>query len=326
VAEDLVNQDHVFAVTGVASLFFSPNVLVESKIPTYGYNVTANWAGPPNLFAAGGSVQYLPSIAPEVAYVARAAKATKIGMVAYGVAASAAACQAADAGLTAAGYSVAYTDFKVAYPGTTVATDVQRMKQAGVNFVLTCMEVQGNINMARAIQQYGLKTSQLWLNGNDQSTLDQNESLMQGVYFYTAHVPFTAPTSSYPGLKLYLTEMNKYEPQFTLDELAIQGWESAALFVAGVKAAGQNLTQANVIAQTNKLTSFTAGGLTVPVNWKATGHTGHAPPYCGAFIQIKGNKFVPALNKGKGVFNCFGSIDAKKGPVTPLPSGTPNAT
>ena len=171
------------------------------------------------------------------------------------------------------------------------------MKQAGVNFVLTCMEVQGNINMARAIQQYGLKTSQLWLNGNDQSTLDQNESLMQGVYFYTAHVPFTAPTSSYPGLKLYLSEMNKYQPQYTLDELAIQGWESAALFVAGVKAAGQNLTQANVIAQTNKLTSFTAGGLTVPVNWKATGHTGHAPPYCGAFIQIKGNKFVPRSTK-----------------------------
>jgi len=247
-------------------------------------------------------------------------------MVAYGVAASAAACQAADKGLSAAGYNVAYTDFKVAYPGTTVATDVQRMKQAGVNFVLTCMEVQGNINMARAIQQYGLKTSQLWLNGNDQSTLDQNESLMQGVYFYTAHVPFTAPTSLYPGLKLYLAEMNKYEPQYTLDEVAIQGWESAALFVAGVKAAGKNLTQANVIAQTNKLTSFTAGGLTVPVNWKVTGHTGHAPPYCGAFIQVRGDKFMPALNKGKGVFNCFGSIDARKGPVTPLPYGTPNAT
>jgi branched-chain amino acid transport system substrate-binding protein len=325
-ANDLVNQDHVFAVTGVASLFFSPNILVESKTPTYGYNVTANWAGPPNLFAAGGSVQFLPSIAPQVAYVAREAKATKIGMVAYGVAASAAACQAADKGLNAAGYDVAYTDFKVAYPGTTVATDVQRMKEAGVNFVLTCMEVQGNVNMARAIQQYGLKTTQLWLNGNDQSTLNQNESLMQGVYFYTAHVPFTAPTSLYPGLKLYLTEMNKYEPQYTLDEVAIQGWESAALFAAGVKAAGKNLTQANVIAQTNKLTSFTAGGLTVPVNWKVTGHTGHAPPYCGAFIQVRGDKFVPALNKGKSVFNCFGSINARRGPVTPLPSGTPNAT
>jgi ABC-type branched-subunit amino acid transport system substrate-binding protein len=325
-AEDLVNQDHVFAVTGVASLFFTPNVVVEAKIPTYGYNVTANWNGPPNLFAAGGSVQYLASIAPYVSYVARAAKATKIGMVAYGVAASAAACQAADQGLTAAGYDVAYTDFKVAYPGTTVGLDVQRMKQAGVNLVLTCMEVTGNVTMARAIQQYNFKTAQLWLNGNDQSTLDQNKSLMQGVYFYTSHVPFTAPTSSYPGLKLYLKEMNKYEPQYTLDEVAIQGWESAALFVAGVKAAGNNLTQANVIAQTNKLTSFTAGGLTVPVNWKVTGHNGHAPPYCGAFIQVRGDRFVPALNQGTSVFNCFGSTNPRKGPVQPLPPGTPNAS
>lgn len=325
-ASDLVNQDHVFAVTGVASLFFSPNILVEAKIPTYGYNVTANWQGPRNLFAAGGSVQYLPTLAPDVAYVARAAKATKIGIVAYGVAASAAACQVTDQSLAAAGYNVVYTDFKVPYPGTTIATDVQRMKNAGVNFVLSCMDVTGNVGMARAISQYGLKTGQLWLSGNDQPTLDQNEKLMQGVYFWIAHVPFTAPRSEYPGLRLYLKEMDKYEPAYSHDEIAIQGWESAALFAAGVKAAGKNLTQANVIAQTNKLTSFTAGGLTVPVNWAAAGHTGHAPPYCGAFIQVKGDQFVPALNRGKSVFNCFGSINPKQGPVKGLPPGTPNAT
>ncbi len=67
----LINQDHVFAVTGVATAFFSPNLFVESGIPTYGYNVTGNWAGAPNLFAAGGSVEYYPAGAPEVAYVAR---------------------------------------------------------------------------------------------------------------------------------------------------------------------------------------------------------------------------------------------------------------
>ena len=96
-------------------------------------------------------------------------------------------------------YKVGYTDYKIAYPGTTVATDVQRMKQAGVDLVISCMDVQGNINLARAVQQYGLKTMQLWLNGNDQSTLQANESLMQGVYFDIQHVPFTAPTSSIPG-------------------------------------------------------------------------------------------------------------------------------
>jgi ABC-type branched-subunit amino acid transport system substrate-binding protein len=325
-ANTLINQDHVFAVTGVGTAFFTPNLFVESKTPTYGYNVTGNWAGPPNLFAAGGSVQYVPAETPGAAYVARATKATKIGILAYGIASSAAACQAAGKGLTAGGKNVAYTDYKVAYPGTTVATDVQRMKAAGVNFILSCMDVQGNVSMARAIQQYGLKTSQLWLNGNDQSTLNQNQSLMQNIYFYIAHVPFSAPQSDYPGLALYLKEMNKYEPKYAEDEVAIQGWESASLFATGVKMAGKNLTQANVVAQTNSLTAFTAGGLTTPVNWKVSGHSGHAPPYCGAYIQVKGDKYVPALDSGNSVFVCFGSISANAKPLKTLPPGTPTAS
>jgi hypothetical protein len=94
-ANTLINQDHVFAVTGVGTAFFSPNLFVESGIPTYGYNVTGNWAGPKNLFAAGGSVEYYQGGAPEVAYVARKTQAKpSIAVVAYNVAASAAACQA----------------------------------------------------------------------------------------------------------------------------------------------------------------------------------------------------------------------------------------
>ena len=145
---------------------------------------------------------------------------------------------------------------------------------------------------------------------------------MQGVYFDIQHVPFTAPTSDYPGLKLYLTQMKKYEPKYVEDEVAMQGWESASLFAEGVKMAGNNLTQANVIAQTNKLTAFTANGLSTPVNW-VTAHTSTAPPYCDAYIQVKGVQYVPVFNKGKNVFNCFESVNAKKGPVFPLPAGTP---
>jgi ABC-type branched-subunit amino acid transport system substrate-binding protein len=325
-ANTLINQDHVFAVTGVATAFFTPNLFVEAGTPTYGYNVSNNWAGPKNLFAAGGSVQYLPSETPGAAYVARTVKKPKIAILAYGIASSAAACQAAGKGLSANGYNVVYTDYKVNYPGTTVATDVQRMQQAGTNFILSCMDVLGNINLARAVKQYGMKTGQLWLSGNDQATLNANQSLMQGVYFYIAHVPFTAPTSEYPGLKTYLSVMKKYEPKYAEDEEAIQGWESASLFATGVKLAGKNLTQANVIAQTNKLTAFTAGGVTTPTNWATAGHSGNAPPYCGAFIQVKGDAYVPALNRGKSVFVCFGSINPKQPVLSTLPAGTPNAT
>src|ERR1700722_13438548 len=323
-ANTLINQDHVFAVTGVATAFFSPNLFVESGIPTYGYNVTGNWAPAPNLFAATGSVQYYPAAAPQVAYVARQTqKSPSIAFIAYGVAASAASCQAEQNDLTAAGYKVSNSDLKVNYPGSTVATDVQRMKQAGSNMVVSCMDVQGNVTMARAIKQYGLNMTQLWFNGNDSSTLAQNQSLMQGVYFDIGHVPFTAPQSQFPGLKLYLAQMKKYEPKYAQDEVALQGWESAALFVQGVKMAGSNLTQANVIAADNSLTAFTSGGLESPVNWKSAGHTGHAPPYCLAYIKVVGTKYQPALNKGKNVFNCFNTINPKANPVFPLPANTP---
>jgi len=323
-ANTLINQDHVFAVTGIGTAFFSPNLFVESGIPTYGYNVTGNWAGPPNLFAAGGSVQYYPAEGPISGYVARKTQSKpSVAIVAYNVAASADACQGAQTALQGAGYNVSYVDLKIGYPGSTVATDVQRMKQAGSNFVLTCMDVQGNVTMARAIQQYGLKATQLWLNGNDQQTLNQNKSLMQGIYFATSHVPFTAPTRLYPGLNVYLQQMKKYEPNYVYDEVAIQGWESAALFAQGVKMAGNNLTWANVVKQTNTITSFTAGGLQAPVNWAVGGHSGHAPPYCTAYIKVSGSKYVPTLNKGQNVFNCFQSVSPKADPTFPVPAGTP---
>ena len=63
-ANTLINQDHVFAVTGVATAFFSPNLFVESGIPTYGYNVTGNWAGPDEPVRRGRLGAVLPGRGP----------------------------------------------------------------------------------------------------------------------------------------------------------------------------------------------------------------------------------------------------------------------
>ena len=120
--------------------------------------------------------------------------------------------------------------------------------------------------------------------------------------------------------------MKKYEPKYVYDEVAIQGWESAALFVQGVKMAGNNLTQANVIKQDNSITSFTAGGLTAPINWKDAGHSGHAPPYCSAYIKVSGDKYVPTLNTGEERVRLLrvdqpeqGSGVPRRRPARPLP-------
>ncbi len=324
-AHTLVDQDHVFAVVGVATAFFSPNYLVQTKTPTYGYNVVGNWAGPPNLFAAGGSVQYYPAGALAFSYLAQHLKAKSVAVVSYGIASSQNSCKATIQGFKDRGINVSYTDLNIPYPGSGVASDVQRMQQAKVDFVISCMDVTGNIAMARAIQQYGLKTNQLWLSGNDQPTLDQYPDLMKGVYFSIAHVPYLAPQRIYPGLSLFLKTMQKYEPKYANDEVAIQGWQSAALFAAGVKAAGNNLTQQNVINQTNKMTSFTADGLTYPVNWVKGGHSGVTYPVCNAYIQVQGKKFVPVLGQGKQVFVCFNPSPHKVPKLATPPPGTPGA-
>ena len=107
------------------------------------------------------------------------------------------------------------------------------------------MEGTDNITMARAIQQYGLKIKQLWLNGYDQTLLNKYSSLMQGVYFNnTGTLPFESANTSrygntYSGMKAYIAAMKKYEPNYIYNGVALQGWQSAALFVAGVKAGGQ---------------------------------------------------------------------------------------
>ena len=158
-ANTLINQDHVFAVTGVATAFFSPNLFVESGIPTYGYNVTGNWAGPANLFAAGRFGAVLPGrgAAGRLRGPARPRSRRPSPSSPTGWRRRRPRASPSRIALTAAGYKVSYSDLKVNYPGSTVATDVQRMKQAGSNMVVSCMDVQGNVTMARAIKQYGLE-------------------------------------------------------------------------------------------------------------------------------------------------------------------------
>jgi branched-chain amino acid transport system substrate-binding protein len=320
-ARTLVNQDRVFAVAGVSTAFFSPNYFVQAGIPTYGYDVTGNWAGPLNLFAAGGSVEYDAPDGVENAWLIKKVHAKSVAIMAYNVSSSSDACSTAGKELKKAGITVSYEDLNAPIDGN-MAPDVQRMKAAGSDYIVSCMDVTGNISMARAVKQYGLTATQLWFNGADQDVVSKYANIMRGVYLNIAHVPLTAPTSVYPGLKTYLTAMKQYEPSFVGDEVAVQGWESAALFAAGVKAAGSDLSWQHVIQVTNRFTSFTAGGLTPVTNWSVT-HTKSPAPYCSAFIKAQGSKYVPVYTTGHQVFACFANANPRDTNLVKPPTGTP---
>jgi branched-chain amino acid transport system substrate-binding protein len=322
----LIDQDHAFAVM-VASYWFTPNYFVETHTPTYGYNVSGNWQGPDNLFAAGGSVQNYSAGTAAYAYLINRTKSKKIAVISYpsSIASSYDACNTAATDLSKAGFDVTYEDLGAQLDGS-YSSAVQRMQQTGTQFVISCMQESDNVTMARDIQQYGLKIHQLWLSGYDRSLLQQYSSLMQGVYFnLSGNVPYEAADArfgnTYPGMKQYLAAMNKYEPAYTYNGVALQGWQSAVLLAQAVKAAGNDLTQANVINITNHFTNFTAGGITTVTNWENS-HTITTYPTCSAFVQVKGTKFVSVYGKGQQVFVCVGPNASDAKPV-PAPAGTP---
>ncbi len=328
----LIQQDNVFAAF-ISTFFFTPGLFVQTKTPTFGYNVSGNWTPAPNLFGAGGSTQDYNYGAPPVAYLMKQLHATKAAVISYGptITSSYDACHTDAQKLQAGGIDVAYTNLSESLGGDYTPA-VQRMQQVGADFVLTCMQSSDNITLARAIKQYGLNAHQLWLNGYDNSLLNQYSDLMQNVYFNTnGNVPFqvtTAYPGKYPGMAQYLQVMNQLAPNNAYDLTALQGWQSAALLVQGIKnvqKAGLPLTQANVINQINQLTDFTASGISSVTNWT----TGHSPvnltfPTCSAFVKVSGTHWVPAVAKAPQTFVCFNkNVNLKDPALATPPPGTP---
>jgi hypothetical protein len=140
------------------------------------------------------------------------------------------------------------------------------------------------------------------------------------------HVPFQAASQfpgTFPGLASYIAEMNKYEPKYTLNEVAMDGWLSAALFVAGLRTVGPDLTQAKLVDAINRLKAFTAGGVETPVNW-GTAHKSITSPSCETYVAVRGDTFHVVFNRGTDVWVCFplhGPYDVNR-PALP-PKGSP---
>lgn len=319
-----IDQDHAFAVA-VSSYWFTPSYFVATCTPTYGYNVGANWAGAPNLFAAGGSVLTLKTIVPAVAYLIDKTKSKSVAILAYGVSTSSNLCRATGKRLRSAGYKVSFTDLKLPPINANLTPDVQRIQRAGADFIVSCMTVTGNVALARAVKQYGLHVNQLWFDGADATVVKKYSDLLQGVYFSVQSVPESAAKKYpgvYPGLVTYLRAMHRYAPGYADNALALNGWESAALMVAGMRAAGPHLTQASVVAATNHLTHYTSGGIEEPVDWE-TAHFTKTKTACGAFEQVKGGQVLPVLGRGKEVYLCFTTDKVRHPRPVKAPPGLP---
>jgi branched-chain amino acid transport system substrate-binding protein len=325
-ARNLVEQDHVFAVVGVGTPFFTgASFFAAEGTPAFGYLVSQDWNTHPDLFGAYGSYLDYAEVEPGLVDIAKQLKATSVAVIAYGIAAqSADACGAVITGLELARIHVGFQDLDFGL-GANPTADVLAMKAAHTDLFISCMEGSDNLAFDQALHQNGVTSLRsLWLQGYDRTYLKQDPSDMVGVLFLEQHVPFEAAgqfPGRYPAMAQYLKTMQKYEPKWTFDDLAFEGYLNAVQFVQGLReqaATHQPLTQADLIAAINKEKAFT-GGLTTPINWSVA-HTRPGSILCASFVQVEPGDVLKVVFAHQGeVFACSNL----KGKLVAPPASTP---
>jgi ABC-type branched-subunit amino acid transport system substrate-binding protein len=332
-ARTLVDQDHVFAVVGVATPSFTgATYLASHDVPTFGLDVNPNsqWLAGKSLYGNTGSYTDFTGVQLQAAYLAQLHHVHAAAVMSYNVAESRQGCQGVVNAFSRYGIPVAFQDTSIPAPATDLHADVTRMKDKGVDMVVSCMDLSGNIELSDTMQQGGLQgVTQLWFDGYDQTAVQQYGSAMAGVYFLLQHVPFEVAQFQrgiYPGMDRFEQMLSRYAPGTEPSEAALAGWTSADLFVAGLRAVGRNLTRLRLVAAINKIGNYTADGILAPVDWTSAHEPKNGPTNCESFVQVQAGKFVPVYGTAPSVFSCFPVPPPARPPVepvTPLPAGVP---
>jgi ABC-type branched-subunit amino acid transport system substrate-binding protein len=329
-ARTLVEQDHVFAVVGVATPTFSgATFLADNDVPTFGMDINPNsqWGAGPSMFGDSGSYQDFTAPDIPTTYLAQQHHATSAAVLSYGVAASQQGCQGVINGFHEYGIPITFEDLSIPAPATDLHADVSQLEAHHVDFIVSCMDVGGNVLLSNTMQQDGeTGVSQLWFDGYDEGDLAQYSPSMQGVTFEVSHVPFGVSTTepgAYPGMDQFIAALAKYAPGTPPSEAALSGWESADLFVTGLRAAGRNVSRTALVSAINKMTDYTANGILPPVDWETshgpgTGSSAAPTPTCIAYVQVQGNRFVTIDGTSTSVFTCFPGKNPAKPPIVPL--------
>jgi branched-chain amino acid transport system substrate-binding protein len=319
-ARSLVEEDKVFAALVASQNFAGADTFVKAGIPVAGYNIQLEWSRGPNLFGAYGSYNCpdCPSVSP--VYAAQQVGAKRPAIFAYGSSPSSSDC----AGAIRRGFDlwgpkavVFDTSLSFGFSANDISAAVQAMKDNQVDFVATCMDLQGEVNISKALKAAGVTGVKFYApQGYDKETIDELGADLEGFTFPIQFVPFELAKGN-KGMTEFLKAMEARNLDPT--ENLLVGWVSAGLLAEGIKASGKNFTQQSVVDEINKLTDWSSDGMIAPVNWQH--EHGPAQPGdigCFAYVVAENGKFKPVYGQPGKPLVCF--------PANPTPTSLANPT
>ena len=228
-------------------------------------------------------------------------KATKIGVVGYGVGSSQTCVdqivnefkgEYKDLG------SVVYSNKSLAFGlANGVGPEVTAMKKAGVELIYTCIETNGFKTFAQELSRQQVDAHMVTFGSFEDDFIAQNADILEGMVQMSRERPAVAAKT--PGREL----LEKWAAKANVKVLqeTLQGWGNADLMFQGLKRAGAPFDRQKLIDATNTLKQWTGDGLFAPVDIGRQ-HKGATPtdpvtngdlPNCFAFLEIKKGKLTP---------------------------------
>ncbi len=317
--QGLLTKDDVFAALPLAvQLFTGADLLAKAKIPTYGWDINEEYGsenhnpGPSNFFTQIGAFHCFTCATASVqTWLPKKLNRHKVGVLAFDVPQSTSCAEGLQKSFkkypTA---KIVFLDKSLTFGNPDYSAQVAQMKDKGVNLVIPCVDGNGAASLAREMKKQGLNAIQILPNSYNHDLIKKNAQVLNGNYLFTTYAPFEAKPQS-TGMKNYQKWMKKSGGK--RNENSLVGWINADEFVTGLKAAGPNFTQAKVIAATNALTKYTAGGLVPSINWTTAHQTDVT---CFAVEKVVDGKFKPVFGKPGKPFVCLPPT-LKKMPTNP---------
>ena len=326
-ALDVISGKDAFGVLEATLLATGWGDLDQAGVPTYVWGIDSqNAANRPHIF---------PSLAvrcdlcprPSVPYVAFKAGATRAASVGYGVSENSKQCtkavaKAFDLYEDDSKVELAYTNDDLDYGlPNGIGPEVTAMKKAGVDFISTCIDLNGMKTLAQELHRQGMDDVTLYHpNSYDQGAIRQAGDLFEGDVVSVQFRPFEddAKDTAMADFQHWMRKQGS-EPS----ELAMTGWLNASMAYDGLLAAGPEFDQQAATDGLNAQTAYTAGGLLEPIDWTKA-HTPYSPDKpepeprsCAAFVKVHQGKLVPYDDPAKP-WLCWKA--GKKVPFTPTPT------
>ena len=266
----VVEEDDSLAAFVATLLFLGADTLNDAGVPVFGWNIHNEFADRWNIVGniAPSCIGCIHQLFP---YVATQVGATKVGIFGYGNSENSKVCAegtrdsiehySAEAG----GMTVEFFDTSIAFGlAGGVAPQVSEMKDKGVDFIFTCLDLNGMRTIAQELakQDYRDQVTMYHPNTYNHEFVAANADLFEGDLVFLQFVPFEVEVDSDLQRRFF-----EYTEGMKLEEQTIVGWLNAHLFYDGLLAAGPEFDRSSLMEAVRSFEDYSHDGLTNPIDW-----------------------------------------------------------